>query len=76
MWRLQAKYETVCARCRGYIKKGAWIVEERDHWCHAVCPDELRKRHQEIAERKGPLTYTEYVTDETTGETVAVEREL
>jgi hypothetical protein len=38
MWRVQAKFETVCARCRGYIKRGAWIVQEGKVWCHSVCP--------------------------------------
>jgi hypothetical protein len=27
MWRVQARHQTVCPRCRGYIKLGAWILE-------------------------------------------------
>jgi hypothetical protein len=45
MWRIQAQHETVCPRCRGYIKKGAWIVQEPEQkkWSHAVCPSDLRR---------------------------------
>ena len=45
-WRIQAKYETVCIRCRGYIKRSTWIVQDPEYgnnWCHAVCPADLRK---------------------------------
>lgn len=61
MWRIQAKHETVCPRCRGYIRKGAWIVQEGNVWCHSVCPDNVAKRNREVAQRKEPLTYTEIV---------------
>ena len=53
MWRLQAKFETVCARCRGYIKKGAWIVQDPDYgtkWSHAVCPADLCRATAQPAE--------------------------
>ena len=45
MWRMKAKYETVCQRCRGYIKVGVWIVQEQgdSRWSHAVCPGDLRR---------------------------------
>jgi hypothetical protein len=61
MWRVQAKFQTVCARCRGYIKRGAWIVQEGKVWCHSVCPGDVAKRNREVAQRKEPLTYTEIV---------------
>jgi hypothetical protein len=39
-WRLKAKYNTVCARCKGYIKIGNWIVKLEGHsrYSHCVCP--------------------------------------
>jgi hypothetical protein len=46
MWRIQAKYQTVCPRCRGYIKVGAWIVLDPTYgkkWSHAACPANVRK---------------------------------
>jgi hypothetical protein len=48
MWRIQAKHETVCPRCSGYIRKGAWIVQEpgNNRWSHAVCPADLRRPPQ------------------------------
>ena len=52
MWRIQAKHQTVCPRCRGYIKIGAWIVQDPTYgrkWSHAVCPADLRK----LANRTG-----------------------
>jgi hypothetical protein len=59
MWRIQAKHETVCPRCRGYIRKGAWIVEEpgNNRWSHAVCPAELRRATTQPAES---TVYEEY----------------
>jgi hypothetical protein len=61
MWRIQSKYETVCPRCRGYIKKGAWIVQEpgQKNWSHAACPADLRKPAQPaeptVAEQYRPV---------------------
>jgi hypothetical protein len=46
MWRIQAKHETVCPRCRGYIKLGAWIVQDTTYgkkWSHSVCPADVRR---------------------------------
>jgi hypothetical protein len=60
-WRIAAKYETVCARCRGYIKRGAWIVQEHGDWVHAVCPADL---HRQSTAPKVPTKYVEYHTDE------------
>ena len=31
LWRLKPKYQTVCQRCKGYIKVGATIVKEDGH---------------------------------------------
>jgi len=62
-WRIQAKYETVCVRCRGYIKESAWIVQDPDYggkWCHAVCPADLR---QSAKAPKVPTAYVEYHID-------------
>jgi hypothetical protein len=45
MWRIQAKYQTVCPRCRSYIKVGAWIVQNPTYstkWSHAACPARVR----------------------------------
>jgi hypothetical protein len=58
MWRIQAKHETVCPRCRGYIKLGAWIVQEpgQNRWSHAVCPADLRRPVQPAE----PTVYEEY----------------
>jgi hypothetical protein len=53
MWRIQAKQETVCPRCKGYIKRNAWIVQDPAYgtkWAHAVCPADLRKKAAEPAE--------------------------
>jgi hypothetical protein len=55
-WRLQAKYRTECARCTGWIERGAWIVEHDGEWVHCVCPGDVQQ-----AIPKQPLTYTEYV---------------
>ena len=52
MWRIQARHQTVCPRCRGYIKIGSWIVQDPTYgtrWSHAVCPADLRK----LASRPG-----------------------
>ena len=59
MWRIQAKHDTVCPRCRGYIRKGAWIVQEpgNNRWSHAVCPAELRLAATQPVE---PTVYEEY----------------
>jgi hypothetical protein len=49
MWRIQAKHQTRCPRCRGYIKIGAWIVQDPTYgtkWSHAVCPADVRKLAQ------------------------------
>ncbi len=46
MWRIQARHQTVCPRCRGYIKPGSWIVQDLTcgtKWSHAVCPGDARK---------------------------------
>ena len=46
MWRIQAKHETICPRCRGYIKVSSWIVQDPTYgrkWSHAVCPADVRK---------------------------------
>jgi hypothetical protein len=46
MWRIQAKHQTVCPRCRSYINVGAWIVQDPTYgkkWSHAVCPADVRK---------------------------------
>lgn len=74
MWRIQAKHETVCPRCKGYIKKGAWIVQEQgnNRWSHAVCPADMRRTAQQP---KQPTTYTEFVPDEH-GNLIEVERTL
>lgn len=45
MWRIQARHQTRCPRCRGYIKVGAWIVQDPTYgrkWSHAVCPADIR----------------------------------
>ena len=60
-WRIQERHETVCARCRGYIKRAAWIVQERGNWVHAVCPVDLRTHS---TTPKVPTKYVEYHTDE------------
>ena len=59
MWRIQAQHETVCPRCRGYIKKGVWIVQEpgQKKWSHAVCPADLRRAAAQPAE---PTVVTEW----------------
>jgi len=52
MWRVQAKHETVCPRCRGYIKLGAWIVQDSAYgrkWSHAVCPADLRRSAPQVS---------------------------
>ncbi len=48
MWRMQAKHETVCPRCKGYIKKGVWIIQDEGNgrWSHTVCPSDLRRPTQ------------------------------
>jgi hypothetical protein len=56
MWRIQAKHQTVCPRCRGYIKVGGWIVLDRTYgkkWSHAVCPADLRKLATRTDEERG-----------------------
>ena len=60
MWRIQAKLETVCPCCKGYIKKGSWIVQEQgaSKWAHAACPADIRHAKNEPKE---PTTYTEFV---------------
>jgi hypothetical protein len=59
MWRIQAQHETVCPRCRGYIKKGVWIVQEpgQKRWSHAVCLADLRRAAALPAE---PTVVTEW----------------
>jgi hypothetical protein len=42
-WRMQAKYETDCARCPDLIFVGTTIVQTEDDWCHAVCPSDLER---------------------------------
>lgn len=47
MWRVEARYQTRCPRCRGYIKISAWIVQNPTYgrkWSHAVCPADARMR--------------------------------
>lgn len=61
-WRIQARYETVCARCRGYIKRGTSIVQEHGNWVHAVCPGDLRRQS---TTPRVPTKYVEYHMDET-----------
>lgn len=59
MWRIQARHQTVCPRCRGYIKVGAWIVQDPTYgrkWSHAVCPRDVRIPAVDLE----PSTYTEY----------------
>lgn len=62
LWRLQAKHETVCPRCLGYIKRGAWIVKEPGNarYSHAVCPKDARERRLEAERRTEPATYEEF----------------
>ena len=61
MWRIKAKYATVCPLWRGYIKVGATIVQPKGsiQWAHAVCPADVRKRDQVVAST-GPTTYEEF----------------
>jgi hypothetical protein len=69
MWRIEAKHETVCPRCRGYIKLGAWIVQDQVYgtkWSHAVCPRDLRQRDREEPLAAAPTTewYTVKIGDD------------
>lgn len=58
-WRIQARHNTVCPRCRGYIKVGSWIVREdgSPKWSHAVCPSVVRRKPTREPAR--PVTRTE-----------------
>lgn len=56
MWRIHARHQTVCPRCRGYIKIGAWIVQDLTYgkkWSHAVCPADMRKLASRTGEEDG-----------------------
>lgn len=77
MWRIKAKYATVCPLCRGYIKVGATIVqpEGMSQWAHAVCPADVRRRDQEAA-AADPATCEEYKYNSQTGEMDLVTRDL
>jgi hypothetical protein len=59
-WRIQARHTTVCPRCRGYIKVGAWIVlEDGDpKWSHAVCPVLARNERARFGDERA-VTRTE-----------------
>jgi hypothetical protein len=74
MWRIQARHQTLCPRCRGYIKVGAWIVQDPTYgrkWSHAVCPADVRKPQQPVE----PTSYEEYVPKfDDDGNVVAMER--
>ena len=63
MWRIQAKHKTVCPRCRGYIKIGAWIVqpEGQTRWAHVVCPKDVAVKKQQSAQ---PAVYEEWTPGE------------
>jgi len=75
MWRIQAKHETVCPRCKGYIKKGAWIVLEdgNTRYSHAVCPSDVQDR--KVQAKAEPTTYIEFAPNEN-GNLIEVERTL
>ena len=65
-WRIQAKHETVCPRCRGYIKIGTVIVREDGYakWSHAVCPGLARIERARFGDERA-VTRTEIkFTDE------------
>jgi hypothetical protein len=56
MWRIQAKHQTRCPRCRGYIKVGAWIVQDPTYgkkWSHSVCPADVRMLANRTDEERG-----------------------
>jgi hypothetical protein len=61
MWRIQAKHQTRCPRCWGYIKVGAWIVQDPTcgkKWSHAVCPADVRKLAHRTDEERGAREFT------------------
>ena len=73
MWRLQAKHETVCPRCKGYIKKAVGSFKTRATADGASgVPGDVQARKAVKAE---PTTYLEYVPDED-GNLIEVERTL
>lgn len=60
MWRIRARHQTVCPRCRGYIKPGAWIVQDPTcgtKWSHAVCPGDARKLPDKTAAREFQIKF-------------------
>jgi len=65
-WRIQARHTTVCPRCRGYIKVGAWIVlEDGDNkWSHAVCPGPASNEHARFGDERAVTRTSTKFTDE------------
>lgn len=74
MWRIQARHRTVCPRCRGYIKVGAWIVQDPAYgkkWSHAVCPADVRRLAKRSDEERDAREFKIKFGDG--GEVIAVE---